>query len=81
MKRMFVFPEWHGKGAGLMLGRAIVEDARRLGYRRMLLDTGPAQSEAQGLYRRLGFRDTGPYYELTPQLRDWLVFMELDLTA
>jgi GNAT superfamily N-acetyltransferase len=81
MKRMFVFPDWHGKGVGRLLGRAIVEEARRLGHRRMLLDTGPAQSEAQGLYRRLGFRDTEPYYDLTPQLRDWLVFMELDLAA
>jgi GNAT superfamily N-acetyltransferase len=81
MKRMFVFPDRHGKGAGLMLGRAIVGEARRLGYRRMLLDTGPAQSEAQGLYRRLGFGETEPYYDLTPQLRDWLIFMELDLLA
>jgi GNAT superfamily N-acetyltransferase len=81
MKRMFVFPDRHGKGAGLRLGQAIVAEARRLGYRRMLLDTGPAQSEAQRLYRRLGFRDVDAYYDLTPRLRDWLVFMELDLAA
>jgi hypothetical protein len=47
----------------------------------MMLDTGPLQIEAQTLYRKLGFRDVPPYYELSPELRDWLVFMELDLSA
>lgn len=79
MKRMFVSTEFHGRGVGLLLGRAIIERAKAIGYRRMFLDTGPEQREAQGLYRRLGFRDVAPYYELSPQLREWLVFMELDL--
>lgn len=79
MKRMFVSPEFHGKGVGKMLGRAIVNEARRIGYVRMMLDTGPAQHEAQGLYRKLGFTEAEPYYELPRHLRDWLVFMELDL--
>ena len=80
MKRMFVAPQFQGKGVGLMLGQAIVDEARRIGYVRMMLDTGPAQREAQGLYRKLGFSDAKPYYELPRQLRDWLVFMRLDLT-
>jgi GNAT superfamily N-acetyltransferase len=79
MKRMFVEPEFHGRGVGLLLGRAIIERARAIGYRRMLLDTGPEQREAHGLYRKLGFRDVAPYYDLSPTLREWLVFMELDL--
>jgi putative acetyltransferase len=81
MKRMFVFPEYQGTGIGMLLGRAIVDAARRAGYRKMMLDTGPAQREAQALYRKLGFRDVDPYYEMSPELRDWLVFMELDLAA
>ena len=81
MKRMFVFREHHGKGVGMLLGRAIVDAARRIGYRRMVLDTGPKQREAQGLYRRLGFTDVEPYYDVAPNLRAWLVFMELDLTG
>lgn len=79
MKRMYVSPDHHGKGIGMMLGRAIVDEARRIGYRRMMLDTGPAQREAQGLYRKLGFIEVEPYYELPAHLRDWLVFMALDL--
>lgn len=81
MKRMFVAPACHGKGLGMQLGRAIVDEARKIGYRRIMLDTGPAQREAQGLYRKLGFREIGPYYDLSPQLREWLVFMTLDLTS
>jgi GNAT superfamily N-acetyltransferase len=79
MKRMFVYPEFHGKGVGRALAEAVIERARTLGYRSMVLDTSIRQSEARGLYRRYGFRDIAPYYELPGDLRDWLVFMELDL--
>ena len=81
MKRMFVYPEFHGRGVGQLLGRALIGEAKAIGYRRMLLDTGPEQREAQALYRKLGFKDIEPYYELSDELRNWLVFMELDLTA
>jgi GNAT superfamily N-acetyltransferase len=81
MKRMFVYREFHGLGIGQLLGRAIVGEAKAIGYRKMLLDTGPAQREAQALYRKLGFKHVEPYYELSAELRNWLVFMELDLTA
>ena len=81
MKRLFVDRAMHGRGVGQALARAIVERARALGYRCMRLDTGPAQVEAQTLYRKLGFRTIEPYYSVKPELRDWLVFMELDLTV
>ena len=79
MKRMFVSADCHGKGVGVMLGQAIVQAAKDLGYRTMFLDTGPKQIEAQALYHKLGFHDVAPYYEVAPQLRDWLVFMEQKL--
>lgn len=81
MKRMFVSSELHGRGVGLALARAIIERAKELGYSKMFLDTGPAQREAQGLYRKCGFAEVEPYYDISPELRDWLVFMELDLTT
>ena len=79
MKRMFVYPRFHGKGAGLALAQRIIEHARTAGYRAMRLDTSIRQAEAKGLYSRLGFRIIEPYYELPKNMRDWLVFMELEL--
>jgi GNAT superfamily N-acetyltransferase len=79
MKRMFVGSRFQGRGIGKLLAQAIIAEAKRIGYVTMMLDTGPKQAEAQTLYRSLGFTDRGPYYDLPPHLRDWLVFMELAL--
>jgi len=79
MKRMFVYPRFHGQGAGLALAQRLIENARTAGYRSMRLDTSIRQAEAKRLYARLGFRIVEPYYELPQKLRDWLVFMELEL--
>ena len=79
MKRRFVDPSFQGKGVGRALGQAIVDKAKSQGYQRVLLDSGAKQFEAHALYRSLGFTDTAPYYTLPPDLRDWLVYMELSL--
>ena len=81
MKRMFVYPEYHGRGVGRALSEAVIDAARTAGYRVMRLDTSIRQAEAQALYRRIGFRSTVPYYDLPEELRRWLVFMELPLQA
>jgi hypothetical protein len=47
----------------------------------MLLDTSFRQAEALALYRRIGFRDIAPYYDLPDALRSWLVFLEMSLQA
>ncbi|OJA32534.1 hypothetical protein BGV62_05800 [Burkholderia ubonensis] len=79
MKRLFVLPSCHGRGVGLALAKTILEEARGIGYRLMRLDTGPKSIEAQAIYRKLGFKDIAPYYELDDQMKNWLVFMELTL--
>lgn len=61
MKRLYVRPQYHGRGYGLILAQHAVDWARDAGYARMLLDTMPQMTQAQRLYERLGFRDVQPY--------------------
>jgi GNAT superfamily N-acetyltransferase len=79
MKRMFVYPEFRGRGVGKALAVRLIDEARSAGYRTMRLDTSVRQLEAITLYERLGFTRIGPYYELPDALVDWLVFMELSV--
>jgi GNAT superfamily N-acetyltransferase len=77
MKRLFVRPQFRGKGLAITLGRRIVEEARQFGYKAMRLDTIAGKMEpAIALYRSLGFQEIPPYYDNPiPNA----VYFELDL--
>jgi GNAT superfamily N-acetyltransferase len=55
LKRMYVAPEARGRGLGARLVAALEEEARRLGVRRLVLETGDRQLAAIALYTRAGF--------------------------
>lgn len=78
MKRVYLRPLHRGAGIGRALAAAIVDAARRIGYRRMRLDTLSSMSAAVSLYASMGFRPIPPYRSIPAE---GAVFMELDLSA
>jgi GNAT superfamily N-acetyltransferase len=69
LKRMYVAPTVRGRGLGRRLVAALEAEARALGVRRLVLETGVRQAAALALYRATGFRPIPLYgeYRLSPE--------------
>ena len=76
MKRMYLRPDARAQGVGRQLAERIIEEARKAGYRRILLDTLPKLSSALALYSKLGFKPTEAY---TFNPIEGVLFLGLDL--
>lgn len=63
MKRLYVRPEGRGRGLARQLITRLCDEAKRLGYSELRLDTLPMMGSAQALYEAQGFVDIAPYYE------------------
>jgi putative acetyltransferase len=55
LKRMYVSPDERGRGVGRLLVAELEAEARTLGARRLVLETGTRQHAALALYRAAGF--------------------------
>ena len=77
MKRLYVRPSWRGFGLGRALAEIIIDEAGKLGYRKMRLDTITGKMDnAIRLYRQLGFKEIAPYQ---PTPIPEALYMELEL--
>jgi ribosomal protein S18 acetylase RimI-like enzyme len=62
IKRLWVLPEYQGRGFGYQLMSALLEAARQAAYSRLRLETSPQyQPRAVAFYRRLGFYEIPRY--------------------
>lgn len=61
LKRMFVLPEYQGKGYGKLLLKYVIDYAKEQQYKKIYLDTRKQFSVAQHLYRSNGFLETDKY--------------------
>jgi GNAT superfamily N-acetyltransferase len=55
VKRMYVAPAARGTGVSTAILAALEAEARRRGWRRLLLETGTAQPDAMRFYQREGY--------------------------
>lgn len=78
MKRLFVRPAHRATGLGRALVGSIIDEARKLGYTHMRLDTIPGKMDkAIALYQSIGFVEIEPYCKNPVE---GAKFMELKLT-
>jgi GNAT superfamily N-acetyltransferase len=63
IKRMYVAPDWRGRGVGRRVLEALEDAARLLNATRIVLETGIRQSRALALYRASGYAEIPAYGE------------------
>ena len=62
VKRLYVQPAHRGRGLAHALTDAVIDAARSIGYRRLVLDTLDRMADARRLYVATGFREIPAYY-------------------
>ena len=83
IKRMYVQPAFRGKKIGEQLLSRLIEEAKVIGYSKVLLDSDPYMAKAHAIYRSMGFVETEPYAEAEMDGDDYsrhMIYMELNLS-
>ena len=75
LKALYIDSAYRGQGLGTHLMEVILEEAKRLGFKVIVLDSMKQYKDARKLYERFGFKDCDRYND-NPYAD---VFMRLDL--
>ncbi|MGP6085890.1 GNAT family N-acetyltransferase [Antarctobacter jejuensis] len=86
LKRLYVTSSARGTGAGRRLVEVRVEEARRMGLQRLVVDTLTPNVEMRSLYPKLGFVEVAEPIETTtyidqPMLRPHMHFFVKDISS
>ena len=78
VKRMYIRPEYRGKGLGKAILEKLLKKGKEFGYTTILLDTGLFMSAAQHIYHLAGFQDREEYpeSEVPVEIRHLWSYME-----
>lgn len=76
IKRLYVRDSYRGHGIGNVLTDRLIQDAKQIGYRHILLDTFPFLERAIHMYKVRGFREIEKYND-SPMAST--IYMKLDL--
>lgn len=76
MKRLYVRPVFRGRKIGNLLVEKIIDDAKKIGYSYMLLDTLPFLKSAIHMYKKYGFYEINSYND-SPM--NTSIYMKLNL--
>ena len=81
IKRIFVKPEYRGKGIGKLILERLIAEARSIGYKQVRLDSPKFSIEVHRLYQSMGFQYIEPYSGSggAKAQTDNVVYMELVL--
>ena len=76
MKRLYVRNEFRGKHIGSILTKKIIDDAKEIGYKHVLLDTLSFLENAINIYKKIVFYEIEQYNN-SPM--ENAIYLKLDL--
>jgi len=79
IKRMFIRPQFQGKGYGKEMMARLMDKARELGYHTLRLDTAYFLEAAVHVYKSAGFKERGEYPGTESEGGPHYIYMEKKL--
>ena len=80
LKRLYVRPAFRGRRLGERLVRLAIDEARTIGYERMILDSHISMRSAHSIYQSLGFGIVDAPADFPDRFKQVVVFMERGLS-